>query len=60
MPGPNHDKPALEPKGGNPSEADRLHTATETQSPVTPEQYTQQERDLQVDAATGRKRPERK
>jgi hypothetical protein len=52
---PGAPKKPLDPKGGSPSEADRLHTATENQSSVKPEDYPQMKRDLQVDAATGRK-----
>lgn len=39
-------------KSDNPGENDRLHAATEIQSSVRPEDYPQEMRDLQVDAAT--------
>jgi hypothetical protein len=45
---------ALDPEGGNASERDRIEAATAAQSSVKPEDYTQEERNAQVAAATGK------
>lgn len=55
----HHKDPTKQPidlASDNPSENDRLHAATEIQSSVRPEDYPQEKRDLQVDAATDGKR----
>ncbi|CAH0496064.1 hypothetical protein [Novosphingobium sp. CECT 9465] len=46
-------KQPLDIHGGSPSQNGRMHAATKIQSPVTPEQYPESERDAQVAAATG-------
>ena len=54
----HHKDPAKQPvdlQSDNPSENDRLHAATEIQSSVTPEDYPEEKRRLQVDAATNGK-----
>lgn len=60
-PGQKHpktpEKKPLEPEGGSPSEADRLHAATTIQSAVTPEDYPPEKRALQVAAGTDGTRP---
>ena len=51
----HHDDKAKQPidlKSEDASENDRLHAATEIQSSVKPEDYPEEKRDLQVDAAT--------
>jgi hypothetical protein len=52
---PSKDHPErkpLDPRSDNPSENSRLHAATTIQSEVTPEDYPEEKRDLQVAAAT--------
>lgn len=39
------------------NENSRLHAATSIQSPVTPDQYPEEERQAQVEAATGKPAP---
>ena len=42
------DKKPLQPEGGSPSQKDRLHAATEIQSPVVPADYPLEEREGQT------------
>lgn len=42
---------ALDPRSDNPSQNSRLHAATKIQSPVSPEDYPEAEREAQLDAA---------
>ena len=42
------DKKPLDPEYGSPSQKDRLHAATEIQSPVEPEDYPIEEREGQT------------
>lgn len=42
---------SLDPRSDNPAQNSRLHAATRIQSPVTPEDYPEAERQAQIDAA---------
>jgi len=48
-------KQPVDLKSDNPSEDNRLHAATTIQSSVTPDDYPEEKRRLQVDAATNGK-----